>query len=60
MITLGIIVIVMTVVVLSIDRPHNSFASEAKTLDVTVNLSNTGDNIGTYEIHVTAYATSPF
>ncbi len=55
--TREIIVIVMTVVVLPIDRPYNSFASEAKTLNVTVNLSNTGSNIGTYEIHVTAYGT---
>ena len=51
--SLGIMIIFMILVVLSLDR--NYTASGEKTLDVTVNLSNTQYNIGTYEVHVTVY-----
>jgi hypothetical protein len=51
--SLGIMIIFMILVVLSLDR--NYTASGGKTLDVTVNLSNTQYNIGTYEVHVTVY-----
>jgi hypothetical protein len=51
--SLGIVIIFMILVVISLDR--NYTASGDKTLDVTVNLSNTEDSIGTYEVHVTVY-----
>ena len=50
---LGIVVIFMILVVISMDR--NYTASGDKTLDVTVNLSNTEDSIGTYKVHITVY-----
>lgn len=49
----GIVIIFMILVVISMDRIYT--ASGDKTLDVTVNLSNTEDSIGTYEVHVTVY-----
>ena len=51
--SLGIVIIFMILVVISMDRIYT--ASGDKTLDVTVNLSNTEDSIGTYEVHVTVY-----
>jgi len=52
--SLGTVIIFMIVVVIiSMDR--NYTASGDKTLDVTVNLSNTEDSIGTYKVHVTVY-----
>jgi len=51
--SLGIGVILMIVVFIPMDR--NYTASGDKTLDVTVNLSNTEDSIGTYKVHVTVY-----
>ena len=51
--SLGIVIIFMILVVISLDR--NYTASGDKTLDVTVNLSNTEDSIGTYKVHVTVY-----
>ena len=51
--SLGIGVILMMVVFIPMDR--NYTASGDKTLDVTVNLSNTEDSIGTYKVHVTVY-----
>lgn len=51
--SLGIMIIFMILVVLSLDRNYTT--SGEKTLDVTVNLSNTEHNIGTYEAHVTVY-----
>jgi len=50
---LGIVIILMIVVFIPMDR--NYTASGDKTLDVTVNLSNTEDSIGTYKVHVTVY-----
>ena len=50
--SLGIVIIFMMVVI-SMDRIYT--ASGDKTLDVNVNLSNTEDSIGTYEVHVTVY-----
>ena len=43
----------MTVVLIPMDRNYS--ASGDKTLDVTVNLSDTEDNIGTYNVHVIVY-----
>ena len=43
----------MILVIISMDR--NYTASGDKTLDVTVNLSNTEDSIGTYNIQITVY-----
>ena len=51
--SLGIVIIFMILVVIPMGRNYN--ASGDKTLDVTVNLSNTEDSIGTYEVHVTVY-----
>jgi hypothetical protein len=51
--SLGIVIIFMIVVIIPTDR--NYTASGDKTLDVTVNLSNTEDSIGTYKVHVTVY-----
>ncbi len=51
--SLGIVIIFMIVVIIPMDR--NYTASGDKTLDVTVNLSNTEDSIGTYEVHLTVY-----
>ena len=51
--SLGIVIIFMILVVISMDRIYT--VSGDKTLDVTVNLSNTEDSIGTYEVHVTVY-----
>ena len=51
--SLGIVIILMIVVFIPMDR--NYTASGDKTLDVTVNLSNTEDSIGTYKVHVTVY-----
>lgn len=51
--SLGIVIIFMILVVVSMDRIYT--ASGDKTLDVNVNLSNTEDSIGTYEVHVTVY-----
>lgn len=51
--SLGIVIIFMLLVVISMDRIYT--ASGDKTLDVNVNLSNTEDSIGTYEVHVTVY-----
>ena len=51
--SLGIVIIFMILVVISMDRIYT--ASGDKTLDVTVNLSNTEDSIGTYKVHVTVY-----
>ena len=51
--SLGIVIIFMIVVIIPMDR--NYTASGDKTLDVTVNLSNTEDSIGTYKVHVTVY-----
>ena len=51
--SLGIVIIFMILVVISMDSIYT--ASGDKTLDVTVNLSNTEDSIGTYEVHVTVY-----
>ena len=51
--SLGIVIIFMILVVIPIGR--NYTASGDKTLDVTVNLSNTEDSIGTYKVHVTVY-----
>jgi hypothetical protein len=51
--SLGIGVILMIVVFIPMDRIYT--ASGDKTLDVTVNLSNTEDSIGTYKVHVTVY-----
>jgi len=51
--SLGIGVILMIVVFIPMER--NYTASGDKTLDVTVNLSNTEDSIGTYKVHVTVY-----
>ena len=51
--SLGILLIFLILVVVSMDK--NYTASGEKTLDVTVNLSNTDDSIGTYEVHVTVY-----
>ena len=51
--SLGIVIILMVVVFIPMDR--NYTASGDKTLDVTVNLSNTEDSIGTYKVHVTVY-----
>lgn len=51
--SLGIVIIFMILVVISMDRIYT--ASGDKTLDVNVNLSNTEDSIGTYEVHVTVY-----
>jgi uncharacterized protein YfaS (alpha-2-macroglobulin family) len=51
--SLGIVIILMIVVFIPMDR--NYIASGDKTLDVTVNLSNTEDSIGTYKVHVTVY-----
>ena len=51
--SLEIGVILMIVVFIPMDR--NYTASGDKTLDVTVNLSNTEDSIGTYKVHVTVY-----
>ena len=51
--SLGIGVILMIVVFIPMDRYYT--ASGDKTLDVTVNLSNTEDSIGTYKVHVTVY-----
>jgi hypothetical protein len=51
--SLGIVIIFMILVVIPMGRNYN--ASGDKTLDVNVNLSNTEDSIGTYEVHVTIY-----
>ena len=51
--SLGIVIIFMTVVLIPMDRNYS--ASGDKTLDVTVNLSDTEDNIGTYNVHVIVY-----
>ena len=51
--SLGIVIILVIVVFIPMDR--NYTASGDKTLDVTVNLSNTEDSIGTYNVHVTVY-----
>lgn len=51
--SLGIVIIFMILAVISMDRIYT--ASGDKTLDVNVNLSNTEDSIGTYEVHVTVY-----
>ena len=51
--SLGIVIIFMILVVISMDRIYT--ASGDKTLDVNVNLSDTEDSIGTYEVHVTVY-----
>ena len=45
--SLGIVIILVIVVFIPMDR--NYTASGDKTLDVTVNLSNTEDSIGTYK-----------
>jgi len=50
---LGIVVIFLILVVMSINRNYTAYGD--KTLDVTVNLSNTKDSIGTYKIHITVY-----
>src|SRR6476659_10168875 len=51
--SLGTVIIFMILVVISMDRIYT--ASGDKTLDVTVNLSNTEDSIGMYQVHVTVY-----
>jgi hypothetical protein len=51
--SLGILIIFMILVVISMDR--NYIAYGEKTLDVTVNLSNTEDSIGTYKVHIIVY-----
>ena len=43
----------MIVVIISMDRNYSAFGD--KTLDVIVNLSNTENSIGTYEVHITVY-----
>ena len=51
--SLGIVIIFMIVVIISMDRNYSAFGD--KTLDVIVNLSNTENSIGTYEVHITVY-----
>jgi len=51
--SLGIVIILMIVVIISMDRNYTAWGD--KTLDVAVKLSNTEDSIGTYEVHTTGY-----
>ena len=50
---LGIVIIFMIVVIIPMDRNYTAFGD--KTLDVIVNLSNTVNSIGTYEVQITVY-----
>jgi hypothetical protein len=52
--TIRIILVTLTLVSFSIDRLY-VYGQEGKTLDIIVNLNNVSNNIGTYEVHVTAY-----
>jgi hypothetical protein len=47
------VMVVFLLVFISIGKYYTAFGE--KTLDVTVNLSNTNDNIGRYLVHITVY-----
>ncbi len=51
--SLGIVITFMIMVIISMDRNYTAFGD--KSLDVIVNLSNTENSIGTYEVHITVY-----
>jgi len=51
--SLGIVITFMIMVIISMDRNYTAFGD--KSLDIIVNLSNTENSIGTYEVHITVY-----